>query len=136
MKKVIIFLIVGFCILISIILGIFLINRNNTKDFDMSTKKQLANNLEKNENIQMVTTIANQNVISPNDLSLDEKIYIIKENEGYIVVYQLDENGKEILIKNTGIVTSYLPEADILELKNGIKVMGKEKLNARLEDYE
>ena len=62
--------------------------------------------------------------------------YIIKDNNGYISIYTIDSNGEEKLKEKTDIVISYLPEADQIELKNGIKVIGKDELNATLEDYE
>lgn len=62
--------------------------------------------------------------------------YIIRENNGYVAIYTLDSFGKETLKETTEIVTAYLPEADKLELKEGIKVIGQEELNARVEDYE
>ncbi|MFR2534072.1 MAG: BofC C-terminal domain-containing protein [Clostridia bacterium] len=62
--------------------------------------------------------------------------YLIKENNGYVAVYYLDEQGNETLKETTSIVMNYLPETDIERLKQGIKVVGDEQLNATLEDYE
>lgn len=62
--------------------------------------------------------------------------YIIKENNGYVAIYSIDEYEKETLKETTEIVTNYLPQTDKLRLKEGIKVTGKEELNATLEDYE
>lgn len=62
--------------------------------------------------------------------------YIIREKDGYIAIYQIGENGKETLKEMTGIVINYLPETDVLRLQEGIKVVGKEELNATIEDYE
>ena len=62
--------------------------------------------------------------------------YVIREKDGYIAIYQIGENGTETLKEMTGIVTNYLPETDILRLEEGIKVVGKEELNATIEDYE
>lgn len=62
--------------------------------------------------------------------------YLLKENNGYIAIYRIDEFQNETLIETTGVVTAYLPEADLLELRDGIRVFGKDRLNARLEDYE
>ena len=36
----------------------------------------------------------------------------------------------------TNIVISYLPEVDQNEIYKGIRVLGKDSLNKRLEDYE
>ena len=62
--------------------------------------------------------------------------YIIKENNGYVTIYFLNEKGEEILNGVTEIVTAYLPQEDQEELKEGIKIIGRENLNSRLEDYE
>ena len=62
--------------------------------------------------------------------------YIIKDNNGYVAIYTVDSFGKESLKETTEIVTSYLPETDIAKLKEGIQAIGKEELNARIEDYE
>lgn len=66
--------------------------------------------------------------------------YIIKDNEGYVCVYLIysnqEKNKQEILVEVTEIITDYLPETDKRALKEGIKVVGRDKLNATLEDYE
>ena len=62
--------------------------------------------------------------------------FIIRDNNGYVYVYVIDLNEKEKLYQITEIVTSYLPQTDQTSLKEGIKVIGREKLNATLEDYE
>lgn len=62
--------------------------------------------------------------------------FILKEEQGVITVYKIDKQGKESLYDTTGISVEYLTESDKLELKNGIKVYGKEELNSMLENYE
>ena len=62
--------------------------------------------------------------------------YIIKDNNGYVAIYRVDSFGKESLKETTEIVTSYLPETDRAKLKEGIQAIGKEELNAHIEDYE
>ena len=62
--------------------------------------------------------------------------YVLKENNGYIAIYKVDNAGKETLKETTQIVTTYLPEADRQSLKNGIEIIGKENLSLTLEDYE
>lgn len=62
--------------------------------------------------------------------------YIIKEDNEKIVVYKLNENSEEEFYKETEIITRYLPEEDKSNIKNGIRVNGKEALNCLLEDYE
>ena len=62
--------------------------------------------------------------------------FILKEEQGVITVYKIDKQGGESLYDTTGISVEYLTESDKLELKNGIKVYGKEELNSMLENYE
>lgn len=62
--------------------------------------------------------------------------YILRENDGKIAIYKRDENNKEILFEQTEIATDYLTEPDKIEIKNGIRVNGKESLNQLIEDFE
>lgn len=62
--------------------------------------------------------------------------YIIKNVDGYLKVFLVDENNVETLLKTTDIVTTYLPDEDKELLRKGIKVIGRDNLNATLEDYE
>lgn len=62
--------------------------------------------------------------------------YLLKELDGYIAIYTLDETNNITLKETTQIVTAYLPEEDLNRLKKGIRVNGKEELNQALEDYE
>lgn len=79
---------------------------------------------------------SNEIILSKNENGICNEHYIIKENNGYICVYYIDKYENETLKETTGIVTNYLPQTDIEKLKQGIKVNGKEELNATLEDYE
>ena len=58
--------------------------------------------------------------------------YILKELEGCIAIYSLDEEEKETLKEKTAIITTYLPEEDLNRLKEGIRVDGTDKLNKAL----
>lgn len=62
--------------------------------------------------------------------------YILKKENGYVVIYELDRNQNEKLLKITDIATKYLPEKDLMEIKNGLIVCTKQELNKLLEDYE
>lgn len=62
--------------------------------------------------------------------------YILREDNGKIAIYKIDENNKEILFEQTEIAVDYLTEADKIEIKNGIRVNGKESLNQLIEDFE
>ena len=62
--------------------------------------------------------------------------YIIKDKNGSLTVYQIleDESQKEIEV--TGVTTEYLPEIDKDNVKEGIRVNGKQNLNQLIEDFE
>lgn len=62
--------------------------------------------------------------------------YILRDDEGMITVYAVDENNKEKLYERTSIPTQYLTQTDLINLKNGVRIYGREKLNSMLEDYE
>lgn len=62
--------------------------------------------------------------------------YLLKETNGVIAVYRIEMSGEETLIEETGISIEYLTENDKMKIKEGIRVYGKEELNATLEDYE
>ena len=62
--------------------------------------------------------------------------YMLRDVEGKINIYKLDENGNEALIDETDIATEYLTETDMIDMDNGLIVYGKENLNKLLEDLE
>ena len=62
--------------------------------------------------------------------------YKIKLENNVIVLYSIDENGVETEYEQTGITTEYLTEEDILKLRTGIYVYGKENLTSTIEDYD
>lgn len=62
--------------------------------------------------------------------------YVLRENDGIIAVYKIDEEGTEKLEEMTGISVEYLTENDKIEIKEGIELYGKEELNSVLENYE
>ncbi len=62
--------------------------------------------------------------------------YILKENEGKINIYKINENQQEELYETTEISVDYLTEEDKKNIKDGIKVNGKENLNQLIEDFE
>lgn len=60
----------------------------------------------------------------------------LKLVDGTIIIYKIDEQGKENEYETTEITSEYLTEEDILKLKEGIAVYGRENLTSVLEDYE
>lgn len=62
--------------------------------------------------------------------------YVLRENNGKIAIYKVNENNNEVLFEETEIATDYLAEADRIELESGIRINGKESLNQLIEDFE
>ena len=62
--------------------------------------------------------------------------FLIKDENGIVVVYRLDEDYDKILYEKTDIYTEYLPDEDINRLKEGIYVYTISDLNSELENLE
>ena len=62
--------------------------------------------------------------------------YLLKEDNGYISIYKLDENSNETFLETTDISTNYLTEEDLKKIQEGIKIYTKKELNKTLEDFE
>ncbi len=62
--------------------------------------------------------------------------YVAREHNGYIGIYNINEQGVEKLKEDTEIATAYLPEEDLERLKIGVPIVGKRNLYNFLEDYE
>lgn len=62
--------------------------------------------------------------------------YLLKDEDGYIKIYKLDEDENATLLDTTEISTEYLAKEDLEQIKNGIKVYTEKELNKTLEDFE
>lgn len=62
--------------------------------------------------------------------------YVLRDIDGKIVINTIDSEGKEKEYQKTDISTDYLTDTDKIEIKNGIKIFGKENLSQIIEDYE
>jgi len=78
----------------------------------------------------------NQIVLMKNESGICGEHYELKEKDGYIIVYNLDEHGEESLYMATKIAVEYLPQTDKHALEKGIYLYGKEDLNEILQDFE
>ena len=65
-----------------------------------------------------------------------EEHYVIREHNGVLAIYTVDENGVETLKEDTEILTMYMPEEDIQKFKIGVQVVGNANLHSILEDFE
>lgn len=62
--------------------------------------------------------------------------YLLKDENGYITIYRLDENENAEFFNTTEIPTEYLAPEDLEKIKEGIKVYTDKELNKTLEDFE
>ena len=62
--------------------------------------------------------------------------FLLKDKDGYIAIYQLDENENTKLLRMTDISTEYLSEEDLKKIQEGLKVYTEKELNRTLEDFE
>ena len=62
--------------------------------------------------------------------------FVLRENNGKIVINKISEDDKEIFFEETDISVDYLSEEDKEAIKEGIKVFGNENLNQVIEDFE
>lgn len=75
-------------------------------------------------------------ILIKNEIGICREHYELKEKDGYIVVYNLDENGEENMYMTTNIPVEYLPETDKHALQKGIYLYGNQELNEMLQDFE
>ena len=109
-------------------------------------KKQFADKEDVNKNEEEIKNKYNDWVLrsfSPDMIELYkeenkmcENHFIVKEKDGVIVVYTVDDEGKETLKETTEISTKYLPKEDIELLQRGIKANSISDLQNVLSDYE
>lgn len=62
--------------------------------------------------------------------------FIIGESDGLINIYKINEEGETELYEVTNIYLEYLPDDEKKMIKERIEVIGKEELNAILENLE
>lgn len=62
--------------------------------------------------------------------------FILRNADGKINIYKVNENNEEELYEKTEISVEYLTETDKIEIQNGIRVNGVEELNQLIEDFE
>ena len=62
--------------------------------------------------------------------------FILRNDDGKITIYKINENNEEEVYEKTEISVEYLTETDKVEIQNGIRVNGIEELNQLIEDFE
>ena len=62
--------------------------------------------------------------------------FILRNDNGKITIYKINEEKQEEVYEKTEISVEYLTETDKVEIQNRIRVNGVEELNQLLEDFE
>lgn len=80
---------------------------------------------------------------SPNKIIISKKFegncgeeFILRDKDGIIIIYKINDNNEEEEYEVTDISTDYLAEPDKVNMKNGLKIIGKQELNKIIEDFE
>lgn len=75
-------------------------------------------------------------VLSKNEEGYCDEHYLVQDKEGKIEIYKILEDGTKTKFQETEISTEFLSEADKEQIKEGIRINGKQKLNQLIEDFE
>ncbi len=131
MKKFIIFMISVISIfLISFYIGVVINSFRNKSYIDnkeiAETKNIGTEDFSENDGLEQTVS----------DEETAKEHYVLRDKNGYVEVYTVDNEGKEELYLTTEIATEYLPETDKIALKAGIHLYSKEGLNEILQDFE
>jgi len=100
----------------------------NEKGFEEYVNKNLTNTEIQSFSKEQIVLEKRENRVCPNH-------YLISVNNGYIAIYQYDEDGVKQLVDQTGIPITILPIVDQEKLQRGILVETLEDVNELLEDY-
>lgn len=62
--------------------------------------------------------------------------FLLKEEDGFISIYKLNEDNSTEFFRMTEIPTEYLAEEDLKQIEDGIEIYTEKELNKALEDFE
>lgn len=65
-----------------------------------------------------------------------EEHFVLRDKNGYVEVYKIQESGEETIYLKTNIPTQYLPATDKHALSKGLYIYGEEELKVILQDFE
>ena len=142
---VLIFIILVITIL-SIIIWYFVFENKFVTNNNSTLENQIINNVDLsieyvnddclNEWSDYAKSIQEETKVVSNQ-NIDENThYLVKNINGYINIFYLDDLKNETLYKKTDISTEYLSKKDLDDLNKGIEVIGSISLNQLLENYE
>lgn len=110
---------------------------NEYKNIDISsvnlTKEEIQ---ERNREWKIEEFSSNQIVLEKEEIGFCNEHFKLKLIDEKIVIFIIDEMGNETEYEITEITSEYMTEEDILKLKEGIVIYGRENLTSVLEDYE
>lgn len=110
------------------------INEVDNKEFINMTKEDLE---KANQDWEIEDFSENKVLLLKQVEDFCNEHYLLKDVEGYINIYKLDENDNEAeLVSVTEIPTKYLSQQDREQLSIGIKIYSKQDLNKLIEDFE
>ena len=110
---------------------------NEYKDIDINAVNLNKNELQDiNEGWRIEDFSSEQVIFSKEVEDFCMEHFKLKMVDGIVKIYILDEEGNETEYESTDITEEYLTNEDILKLKEGILVYGKESLTSTIEDYE
>ena len=106
---------------------------NVSNDLVNKTKEELASkygswNIEKFSDTQIILTKTDEDECGEH--------YMVREKDGKLVVFRIQENGVETEYETTEISLEYIPQTDLVNIKNGVRINGNEELNQYLENFE
>ena len=61
---------------------------------------------------------------------------MLKEKDGNIAIYKLDNNNNQTFLEDTEIAIEYLTEEDLEKIQQGIIIYTRKELNKTIEDFE
>lgn len=143
--KILLIMVSFLIVLIAIITAIIFSNTNKQKEANERKETKVSEVIldecteeyEMLQNKAITTAVNNSKKVNGNKKDeQDNEQFILKDLEGKIVVYKIENNGEETLFEKTEISTEYLPEKDKKAIKEGIKVLGQKRLNEIIEDFE
>lgn len=81
----------------------------------------------------LTTSTKTINAFSLNDIEKDSStVFVVKDYGGKVAVFLKNEDEPFIILET---LTSFLPEADVIALQQGIEVIGSTALRELLEDF-
>ena len=146
-KKIVISIVIAF---ITVVIGFgiwrFNLRNNSVTENNNSTSNEIINNVDLsmdvinddciNEWNDYAETIQEEIKSASSELMDENTRYLVKDVNGYIYIYYLDDSNEETLYRKTEISTEYLSAQDLDDLEIGIEVKGAKELNQLIENYE